>query len=88
MATSNYALRLPLSLKREVEKVVREDQTTLNQFIVTAVAEKIATLRTSDFFDERARRADIPAAIELMNRPGGEVPRADDLRPDDLLPEG
>lgn len=83
MATSNYALRMPLSLKREVEKVVREDQTTLNQFIVTAVAEKIATLRTADFFDERARRADIAAALATMNRPGGEAPRADDM-----LPEG
>jgi len=83
MATSNYALRMPLSLKREVEKFVREDQTTLNQFIVTAVAEKIATLRTADFFDERARRADIAAALAMMNRAGGEAPRADDM-----LPEG
>ena len=28
---SNYALRLPTSLKRAVEEVAREDGTTLNQ---------------------------------------------------------
>ena len=42
--SSNYALRLPTSLKRAVEEVAREDGTTLNQFIVTAVAEKLAVL--------------------------------------------
>jgi hypothetical protein len=48
--SSNYALRLPASLKREVEKLARDDGTSLNQFIVTAVAEKLATLRTVEFF--------------------------------------
>jgi len=75
---SNYALRLPASLKKELEKVARDDGTSLNQFIVTAVAEKLATLRTADFFAERAARSDIPRALEIMNRPGGEVPRMDD----------
>lgn len=71
---SNYALRLPTSLKRELEAVARDDGTSLNQFIVTAVAEKLATLRTADFFAERAARADIRAALDIMNRPGGDTP--------------
>ena len=75
---SNYALRLPMSLKRELESVARSDGTSLNQFIVTAVAEKLATLRTSDFFAERSARADVGRALEIMNRPGGEAPREDD----------
>lgn len=76
--SSNYALRLPASLKREVERVARDDGTSLNQFIVTAVAEKLATLRTLDFFAERAARGDVEATLEIMNRPGGEPPREDD----------
>ena len=44
--SSNYALRWPISLKRAVEEVAREDGTTLNQFIVSAVAEKLAVLKT------------------------------------------
>ena len=53
---SNYALRLPASLKRELEKVAREDGTSLNQFIVTAVAAKLSALRTADFFEDRRAR--------------------------------
>jgi hypothetical protein len=75
---SNYALRLPTSLKREVEKVARDDGTSLNQFIVTAVAEKLSALRTADFFEERRERADIGAALEVMTRVRGEAPRDGD----------
>lgn len=76
--SSNYALRLPASLKRELEKLAREDGTSLNQFIVTAVAEKLASLRTAEFFEDRAARADVPAALKILGRPGGEEPREDD----------
>ena len=75
---SNYALRLPASLKREVEKVARDDGTSLNQFIVTAVAEKLSALRTADFFEERRARADVDAALEIMSRKRGEAPREGD----------
>lgn len=75
---SNYALRLPASLKREVEKVARDDGTSLNQFIVTAVAEKLSALRTADFFEERRARADVDAALKIMRRKRGEAPREGD----------
>ena len=80
---SNYALRLPASLKRAVEQVAREDGTTLNQFIVSAVAEKLAALKTADYFAERAARADFSAFDRLMRKPGGARPR-----PDDEIPAG
>lgn len=81
--SSNYALRLPASLKRAVEQVVREDGTTLNQFIVSAVAEKLAALKTADYFAERAGQADFAAFDRLMKRRGGEAPPTGDE-----LPEG
>ncbi len=77
---SNYALRLPASLKREVEKVARDDGTSLNQFIVTAVAEKLSALRTADFFEERRARADVSAALEVMTRDRGERPSKSDAK--------
>ena len=79
--SSNYALRLPASLKRAVEEVAREDGTTLNQFIVSAVAEKLAALKTANYFAERAARADFAAFDRLMRRRGGEAPPADDEIP-------
>jgi hypothetical protein len=80
--TSNYALRLPASLKRAVEEVAREDGTTLNQFIVSAVAEKLAALKTADYLAKRAARADFAAFDRLTKRRGGEAPS-----PDDEIPE-
>ena len=38
---SQFALRLPNSLHGYAKEVAQQDQTSLNQFIVTAVAEKL-----------------------------------------------
>jgi hypothetical protein len=76
--TSNYALRLLTSLKAEAEKVAAEEGTTLNQFINVAVAEKLAALRTAQYFQERAARADLAAFDRLLARAGDEPPRPGD----------
>ena len=68
--------------KRAIEAVAREDGTTLNQFIVSAVAEKLAALKTADYFAKRAMRADFRAFDRLMRRRRGEAPQ-----PDDEVPE-
>jgi hypothetical protein len=78
---SNYALRLPSSLKAGAETMAREDGTTLNQFIVSAVAEKLAALKTSEFFVQRARSGDLKAALAMLSRTGGQSP----LENDELL---
>jgi hypothetical protein len=72
--TSNYALRLLGSVKAEAEKVAAAEGTTLNQFINVAVAEKLAALRTVQYFQERAARADVAAFDRLLRRAGGEPP--------------
>ena len=79
---SNYALRLPASLKRAIEEVAREDGTTLNQFIVTAAAEKLSAMKTADYFAKRAARADFRAFDRLMRRRGGQAPGPEDQIPD------
>jgi len=83
MTHANYALRLQLSLKAEAERLAKAEGTTLNQFINVAVAEKVAALRTADYFRERASRANVPAAIALLDRLGtDEPPRpGDELTP-------
>ena len=82
--TSNYALRLLASLKREAEKVAAEEGTTLNPFINVAVAEKLAVLRTARYFEERASRATPGALDRLMTTAGDEPPRPGD----EALPAG
>jgi len=43
---SQVALRLPDSLHQYAKQLAARDDTSLNQFIVTAIAEKISALNT------------------------------------------
>ena len=72
--TSTYPLRLPVSLKTAVEKLSKQDGTSINQFVVTAVAEKISAMSTAAFFEERRGRADRKAFRRVLNRKGGSPP--------------
>ncbi|MXZ59629.1 MAG: toxin-antitoxin system HicB family antitoxin [Acidobacteria bacterium] len=78
---STYPLRLPASLKAAVVEVSRADGTSINQFVATAVAEKLSALKTAEFFTDRAAKADVEAARRLLRREGGEPPAPDDRVP-------
>ncbi len=79
--TMTYPLRLPRSLKRAVERQSKEDRTSINQFVATAVAEKLSALQTAEFFTDRKARADFKAFDKLMKRRGGRPPRTGDEMP-------
>jgi hypothetical protein len=70
MRKSNFALRLQPSLIAEARKLAEAEGVALNQLINVALAEKLSALRTEAYFAERAQRANIPAAIEILNRAG------------------
>jgi HicB family len=71
---STYPLRLPRSVKAEVERRAKADGVSVNQFVATAVAEKLAVMNTAAFFAERRERADFAAFDRLMRRKRGEAP--------------
>lgn len=75
---STFPLRLPRSLKSAVEQIAREDGTSVNQFVVTALAEKISALKTAEIFAERKQRADFEAFDRIMNRRDGQKPATED----------
>lgn len=77
-AQSTYPLRLPRSVKAEVERRAKADGVSVNQFVATAVAEKLAAMNTASFFAERRARADFRAFDRIMRRKRGEAPRPDD----------
>jgi hypothetical protein len=79
--TTTYPLRLPRSLKRAVERQSKEDRTSINQFVATAVAEKPSALQTAEFFADRKKRADFKTFDKLMKRSSGSPPRASDEMP-------
>ena len=76
--TSTYPLRLPVSLKVALEQLSKRDGTSMNQFVVTAVAEKISALNTATFFEERRAKGDRRAFRRILNRKRGESPRSGD----------
>lgn len=76
-----YPLRLPRSLKEAVERISREDRTSMNQFVATAVAEKVSALQTAKFFADKKARADFAAFDKIIRRRGGKAPRTGDELP-------
>jgi HicB family len=81
MRKSNFALRLQPSLMDDARRTAEAEGVALNQLINVAVAEKVSAIRTETFFRERARRANIPEAIEILSRMGkGNTPiKGDEL---------
>ena len=58
---ANYALRVPESLFSYARKLAEEEQVSMNQFFVTAIAEKVSALKTETYFLERQARGDLAA---------------------------
>ncbi len=58
---TNYALRVPESLFAYARKVAEEEQVSMNQFFVMAIAEKVSALKTETYFRERQARGELDA---------------------------
>lgn len=80
MTVGTYPWRLPRSVKAAVEKLAKAEGISVNQFVATAVAEKLSAMNTAAFFAERRERADMAAFRRIMKRKGGEAPRPDDRK--------
>lgn len=82
MRRSNFALRLQPSLMEEARKAAEAEGVALNQLINVALAEKLSALRTQEYFQERARRADRSETLRILERAGkGNPPMEGDELP-------
>ena len=75
---SSYALRLPESLKQAAKRIAAADDTTMNQFFVVAIAEKISAMETAKFFEQRAALASPEMAQAAWNKVGNKSALKDD----------
>lgn len=55
---STISLRLPNSLHKHVKDLAKKENISINQFIATALAEKMSALLTDEYLMERAKRGD------------------------------
>ena len=54
---STLSLRLPESIYERVKEFAKKDGISINQFISSAVSEKISAFATKDYLELRAKRA-------------------------------
>lgn len=77
-----YPLQLPMSLKETAARLARQDGVSLNQWITSAVAQKIGAVETADELLKRrsagARAGDLirylDGAPDVPPIPGDELP--------------
>jgi hypothetical protein len=81
---SRYPLRLSENLRHEAVRMAKKEKTSLNSFIEIAVAERIANLKTTEFFASRAERAGAKGLHWFFNQQDAGLP----VMPGDELPEG
>lgn len=68
--TNHFALRLPASIIEQARLAAKQDGVSLNQFIATAVGEKVSALRTEIVLGERAKRANDKKFNTVMKKLG------------------
>lgn len=78
---STLSVRLPASLHNKVRELAQRDEVSINQFIATAAAEKMAAMLTLDYLAERGRNADPRLFDRVMKRVPAVPPVAGDEQP-------
>lgn len=83
MSKATYPLKLPASIKAAAARLAKEDGVSLNQWIASAVAQKVGAVETAaEFFHRRAGKArpgDLHALLALA--PNREPDSGDELPP-------
>lgn len=82
MRNSNFALRVQPSLLEELRAMSEREGVAVNQLINVAIAEKLAQLRTAEWFTKRGRSGDRKAGARLLRdlaRGGTELPVKGDV---------
>ena len=79
MSKATYPLKLPASVKAAAARLAKEDGVSLNQWISTAVAQKVGAVETAaQFFARRAEGATPKDMLAFLDRAPDEPPAAPD----------
>ena len=78
---TTLSIRVPDSLHRAIKEIATKDGYSMNQFLITAAAEKLSALETVDYLRHRAERANLKDFDRLLSmvpdskpEPGDELP--------------
>jgi hypothetical protein len=82
MSKGTYLLKLPVSIKKAAQRLAKEDGVSLNQWIASAVAQKVGVVETAaDFFKKRAGKATGAGLMRFLRTAPKTAPEpGDELR--------
>ena len=63
-----FSVRLPKTMYNQLKEAAKTEGISMNQFIMLAVAEKIATLSTMDYLEERAKRGSREKFLAVLEK--------------------
>jgi hypothetical protein len=75
---SIISLRLPESLHKQVRELAAREGISINQFVATAVAEKMSALMTEEYLEGRAKRGSREGFERPMAKVKNRVPETHD----------
>jgi len=77
---SALSLRLPKSLHEQLREVAQEEGISVNQFVMLAVAEKVASISAIEYLEKRAKRGSREKFLEILSKvPAAEPEEFDKL---------
>lgn len=65
---STLSLRIPEYLHEKIKKITAAERTSINQFITSALAEKISALETESYLEQRTKRASKRKFRQVLNK--------------------
>lgn len=60
------SLRLPESIHRHIREIAKQEGVSINQFISSAVSEKISALLTEEYIEKRAANANLEKLEQIL----------------------
>ena len=79
MTKAAYPLKLPNSIKQAAQRLAKEDGVSLNQWIASAVAEKVGVVETAtEFFKKRSGKKTGDRLMEYLRSAPNVSPEPED----------
>ncbi len=72
------SLRMPSYLNKALQDICDDEKISKNQFILSALSEKIASLQTVDIIENRAKRASKESFLNALKSVPSNKPHEDD----------
>lgn len=78
---SVLSLRLPTSIHEQLRALAEQEGISINQFITLAISEKIASINTQTYLQQRAKRGSRAKLLAVLAKAPDVEPEAADKLP-------